>query len=215
MTSASARTRLERLLADRAALRTDLDERCAALLAQLRKHCPGAVPPPAPKPGGVSEPVAVDAKDVGRLLQAALAADDADGVVLLVDGDSELLVDPGRSRVRVGEGIVLVVLAVECDQTGPAEVTVPFAVGSDGGAAGMVMATEQVPRGPAIVTARWSEALVAMAWEALVAVTAGVSRHAGTDLDVAPLIPGALLAAPGSITLVPQARHETDRLGRS
>ncbi len=214
MTSASARTRLERLLADRAALRTDLDDRCAALLAQLRKRCPGAVPPPAPKPGGVSEPVAVDAKDVGRLLQAALAAGDGDGVVLLAEGDSELLVDPGRSRVRVGEGMVLVVLAVECDQTGPAEVTVPFAVGSDGATAGMVMATEQVPRGPAIVTGRWGEALVAMAWEALVAVMAGLSRHAGTDLDAAPLIPGALVAAPGSITVVPQARHETDRLGR-
>ena len=214
MTSASSRTRLERLLADRAALRTDLDDRCAALLAQLRKRCPGAVPPPAPEPGGVSEPVAVDAKDVGRLLQAALAAGDGDGVVLLAEGDSELLVDPGRSRVRVGEGMVLVVLAVECDQTGPAEVTVPFAVGSDGATAGMVMATEQVPRGPAIVTGRWGEALVAMAWEALVAVMAGLSRHAGTDLDAAPLIPGALVAATGSITVVPQARHETDRLGR-
>ena len=212
ITSAS---RLERLLAERAALRTPLDDRCAQLLAQLRKRCPGAVPPPAPKPGGLSEPVSVDAKELDQLLRAALAPGDGDDeVVLLADGDSELLVDPSRSRALVGEGMVLVVLGVECDQTGPAEVIVPFAVGSGDATAGMIMATEQVPRGPAIITGRWGEALVAMAWEALVGVTAGLSRHVGTDLDAAPLIPGALLAANGSIAVVPQARHQTDRPAR-
>jgi hypothetical protein len=215
MTSASTRTRLGRLLAERTALRTGLDDRCAALLAQLRKRCPGAVPPPPAEPGGVSEAVAVDAKEFDRLLQAALAeADGDDGVVLLVDGESELLVDPARSRARIGDGLILVVLGVECDQTGPVEVTVPFAVGSDAATAGMVMATEQVPRGPAVITVRWGEALVAMAWEALVAVTAGLSRHVGTDLDAAPLIPGALVAEPGSLTVVSQARHEADRLSQ-
>jgi hypothetical protein len=213
MTSASTRTRLGRLLAERTALRTGLDDRCAALLAHLRRWCPGAVPPPPAEPGGVSEAVAVDAKELDRLLQAALAEAD-DEVVLLVDGESELLVDPARSRARIGDGLILVVLGVECDQTGPVEVTVPFAVGSDAATAGMVMATEQVPRGPAIITVRWGEALVAMAWEALVAVTAGLSRHVGTDLDAAPLIPGALVAAPGSLTMVSQARHEADRLSR-
>lgn len=210
MTNAS---RLERLLAQRTALRTPLDERCARLLKQLREQCPGAVPPPPPKPGGLSEPIVVGATDLDRLLRAALSAEDADGVVLLTDGDSELLVDPARSRALIGEGVILVALGVECDQTGAAEVTVPFAVGSAQATAGMIMATERVPRGPAIVTGRWGEALVAMAWEALVGVTAGLSRHVGGDLDAAPLIPGALAAAPGSITVVPQARHRADRPG--
>jgi hypothetical protein len=215
MTNAFVRTRLERLLAERTALGTKLDDRCAKLLAQFRKQCPGAVPPPAPEPGGVSEPVAVKAKDLDRLLRAALSPEDADEeVVLLTDGDSQLLVDPARSRALIGEGMVLVVLGVDCDQTGPAEVVVPFAVGSEGATAGMIMATEQVPRGPAEVTGRWGEALVAVAWEALVGVTAGVSRHVGTDLDAAPLIPGALVATSGSITVVTQARHRADRLGR-
>jgi hypothetical protein len=214
MTTAPVRTRLERLLAERAALRTRLDDRCARLLEQLRRRCPGAVPPPPPPPGGISEPVTIDAEDLDRLLQTALAPEDGGDVLLLTDGDSELLVDPARCRARVGDGVVLVVLGVECDQTGPAQVVVPFAVGSEGATAGMVMATEQLPRGPAIVVGRWGEALVAMAWEALVAVAAGLSRHVGTDLDAAPLIPGALLASPGSLALVPQARHRADRPGR-
>jgi hypothetical protein len=216
MTNTFVPARLERLLAERTAVGTKLDDRCARLLAQFRKQCPGAVPPPAPEPGGVSEPVSVKAEDLDRLLRAALSPEDADEeVVLLTDGDSELLLNPARSRALIGESMVLVVLGVECDQTGPAEVVVPFAVGSEGATAGMIMATEHVPRGPAVVTGRWGEALVAMAWEALVAVTAGLSRHAGTDLDAAPLIPGALLAVKGAITVVPQARHQTDRLTRA
>jgi hypothetical protein len=215
MTNAFARIRLEQLLAERTALGSTLDDRCAKLLAQLRKQCPGAVPPPAPEPGGVSEPVAVKSKDLDRLLRAALSPETAgEEVVLLTDGDSELLVDPARSQALVDEGLVLVVLGVDCDQTGPAEVVVPFAVGSEGATAGMIMTTERVPRGPVVVTGRWGEALVAMAWEALVAVAAGLSRHVGADLDAAPLIPGALVATSGSITVVTQARHRADRLDR-
>ena len=133
--------------------------------------------------------------------------------MLLTDGDSERPVDLARSRALIDEGLVLVVLGVDCDQTGPAEVVVPFAVGSEGATAGMIMTTEPVPRGPAVVTGRWGEALVAMAWEALVAVTAGLSRHVGTDLDAAPLIPGALVATSGSITVVTQARHRRRSAG--
>ena len=152
MTNAFARIRLERLLAERTALGTTLDDRCAKLLAQFRKQCPGAVPPPAPEPGGVSEPVAVKGKDLDPLLRAALSADTAgEEVVLLTDGDSELLVNPARSRALIDEGLVLVVLGVNCDQTGPAEVVVPFAVGSEGATAGMIMTTERVPRGPVVV----------------------------------------------------------------
>jgi hypothetical protein len=206
---------LERLLSERAPLGTGLDEQCAALLAQLRERCPQAVPPPTPKPGELSDPVVVGITELQGLVQAALGGGTGDeGLVLLSDGDSELLVDPGRTRVLTADGVVLVVLGVECDQTGRVEVTVPFATGSEAATAGMVMATEQVPRGDPAVTARWAEALVAMAWEALLSVTAGLTRHAGTDLDAAPLLPGALLAGKDGVTVLPQARHEHDRLGR-
>jgi hypothetical protein len=37
--------------------------------------------------------------------------------------------------------------------------------------------------------------LVVLAWEALLSVTARLTRHAGTDVDAAQLIPSALRAA--------------------
>jgi hypothetical protein len=214
MTNLFVHRRLERLLAERAALGTTLDDHCAELLERLRKKCPEAVPPPKPKPGGLSEPVTVKTAQFQRLVRSALQAEGGEGPVLLVDGESELLVHPARTRVRTGEGVLLVVLRVECDQTGAVEVTVPFAAGTEDATAGMILATEQAPRGHPAVTGRWGQALVAMAWEALLSVAAGLTRHAGTDLDAAPLIPGALLAAKGGITVLPQARHETDRLAR-
>jgi hypothetical protein len=215
MTSLFVHGRLERLLAERAPLETQLDDRCAALLERLREQCPQAVPPPKPKPGGLSDPVVVATKDLEGLVQTALHSGTGDeGLVLLTDGESELLVDPARTRVLTGDGVVLVVLGVECDQTGAVEVTVPFAAGTEDATAGMILATEQAPRGHPAVTGRWGQALVAMAWEALLSVAAGLTRHAGTDLDAVPLIPGALLAAKDGITLLPQARHDTDRLAR-
>ena len=215
MTSPSVHRRLERLLAERAVLETPLDDRCADLIKRLREQCPQVIPPPRPKPGDLSDPIVVDTKDLERLIQSALYTEDADReFVLLTDGESELVVDPSRTRTLTGEGVILVVLGVECDQTGPAEATVTFAAGTENATAGMILATEQAPRGPEVICARWGAALVALAWEALLSVTAGLTRLLGTDLDGVPLIPGALLATRNGITVVPQARHEADRLGR-
>jgi hypothetical protein len=209
------RPQLERLLAERRDLNTALDEKCAQLLKQLRERCPDAVPPHSLKPGTLADPGVVKNDELDDLLRAALAGDAArDEPVLLVDGDSELIVDPAHSRVLTADGLILVVLGVDCDQTGPTEVTIPFGVGTEEANAGMIATTEQRPRGPEIVVGRWGEALIALAWEALISVLAGLTRHAGTDLDVAPLIPTGVTAAKGSIAVLPQARHEADRLGR-
>jgi hypothetical protein len=215
MSSLFANSRLEQLLTERAALKTPLDKRCAELLERLRKLCPDVLPPPTPKPGGLSDPIVIETGDLEPLIQTALQTTAADEVLLLTDAESELLVDPARTRVLTTEGLVLVVLAVECDQTGPAEVTVPFATGTESRTTGMILATEQTPRGPELLTGRWGPALTALAWEALLSVTAGLTRHAGTDLDTAPLIPGALLATRNGITVLPQARHETERRRRA
>lgn len=215
MTTLFVRQRLERMFAERAERETPLDDRCAQLLERLRTQCPQTVPPPKPKPGGLSDPVVVKTGELQQLVRAALQGEAGEGPVLLVDGESELLVDPDRARVLTGEGVVVVVLRVECDQTGAVEVTVPFAAGTQDATAGMILATEQAPRGHPAVTGRWGQALVAVAWEALLSVTAGLTRHVGTDLDAAPLIPGALLAARDGITVLPQARHEADRLART
>jgi len=213
MRSPLARPQLERLLAERSELQTRLDERCEALVERLRKQCPDAVPPPAPKPGMLAEPVVVADDDLESLFRAALEPNGGgEGPFVLGDGDSELVLEPLRSRLVPGDGLLLAVLGVDCHQTGPAEVTVAFGIGTEDTYAGMIATTERRPRGPEVVVERWGEALVALAWEALLSVLAGLTRHAGTDLDRAPLIPAAVTAARGSISVVPQARHDADRL---
>src|SRR6266540_3811980 len=86
MTSLFVHRRLERLLAERAALGTPLDDHCAQLLERLRKECPEAVPPPKPKPGGLSDPVMVKTEQFQHLVRSALEAEDGEGPVLLIDG---------------------------------------------------------------------------------------------------------------------------------
>lgn len=198
------------MLASRAARGTEFDAQCKRLVAEVRRRCPGALKDEPVKPGEPIAPVTLSDKDLGGLVCAALAGGGGP-TVLLSDGDSELLLHAGDTAVVARDGLVLVALTVECDQTGPRQVTVPFAVGSVGSAAGLVAVTEPVPRGPWEVVGVWGEALVALAWRALLEVATGVSRHAGGDVDAMPLLPGALDATPGSLNVTPQARHEIDR----
>jgi hypothetical protein len=132
--------------------------------------------------------------------------------VVWQEADAEVVVHLDRTRVRVTDGLVLVGLTLECDQTGLAEVVVPFAVGTDEHPAGLVAATEAKPRGPAVLVDRWGEAIVATAWGALVEAATAVAGERGSDLDGAPLRAGALVAQAGRIAVVPQARHPFERL---
>ena len=120
-------------------------------------------------------------------------------------------ISTGRGSVR-GEGLVLVALTLECDQTGIAEVVVPFAVGTDEQPAGLVAASETKPRGPDVLVDRWGEAIVATAWRALIEAATSVAKERGSDLDGAPLRAGALVAGKTGIAIVPQARHPFEGL---
>jgi hypothetical protein len=204
---------LRELLATRAPARTEIDERCKRLLAQLRKTCPDALPPDPIEPSTLAPAITLKGEELEGLVRAALAGADGDPAVVLVDGDSELVVHLQRTRLAVRVGLVLVGLTVECDQTGRVEVVVPFAVGVPDRPAGLVAVTETRPRGPDVIVRRWGDALTALAWRALLDVATGISRHAGADLDAAPLVPGALLAEDGALAVVPQARHSFDRTG--
>jgi hypothetical protein len=68
-----------------------------------------------------------------------------------VRGESQLAVGLTGIRVTTQEGLVGVVLPVRCDQTGRAEVTVTFAVGSEKQPAGLFAAAHRGRPGP-----RWS-----------------------------------------------------------
>ncbi len=177
---------------------------------------PVTVPPLAA--GEAAGQVALDAGRLTELFQVALAADIAtvDGTaptqVVWYDGDSEVLVHLDRTRVVVQPGLVLIAMTLESAQTGAGELLVPFAVGSPGSPAGMVVVTEPRPRGPAALADRWGGAVTAAAYRALLDVSHAVSLLTGVDEAGARLIPGALLVDATTVQVVPQARHAFDQI---
>jgi hypothetical protein len=141
------------------------------------------------------------ATDVFRVaLQGAAAPDEASPTdeVVWVDGDSELLVFPLQARLVCRDALVLVGIPVSSEQSGDAEIVVPFAVG----APGLVMATESSPRGPEAIVRRWGEPLIAAAWDALMAVVASLAAHGAAHAGDEIQIPVELSVAPGSLRVV-------------
>lgn len=127
--------------------------------------------------------------------------------VVWVDGDSELAVGIAAVRVETGRGFVLVTIPVRCDQTGPAEVHVTFAVGEPGRPAGLYAATQRRPRGPALVVDTWGESLVAFAWQVLLGLVTGLAGATGKDARGNRLVPVELEVTGDGLAIVPMARH--------
>jgi hypothetical protein len=106
------------------------------------------------------------------------------------DAGAELLLYPGRASLAVETGLLLATIPIFTEQTGSADVVVPFAVGSADTNAGLAMATRSRPSGPDAVLDRWSDPLVNAAWQALLVVAIDA---------VAPARPAALAAERGML----------------
>jgi hypothetical protein len=200
------------------------DAECQKLLAQLRKQCPELFPAEPLPPGKVGPPLPVSSTDLPALARTALRA--ASGLppapsageapvagVNWVDGDRELYVAVDQVDVELAPGAVAVTIPVRCDQTGATEVDVSFAVGLPDRPLGLVVATEDRPRGPAAIIDVWGEALVARAWQCLLDVAAGVSAASGSDSAGTPLIGSALHSDGKTLSITPQARFAFDVSG--
>lgn len=186
-------------------------EQCKRLLAELRKTCPGLVPPDPLGAGQVGPEIPLDPKTAQTLVQAALKPVRAD-TILLQDGDNELLVEVSGVALNFGDGTVVVSIPVRCDQVRRAVIQVPFALGSSKRRAGLIAATEAAPRGPAVVVQLWGEALTALAWQALLGVSSALAAESGRDVDGAGLIPVALTATKDGLQILTMARHAFDRV---
>ena len=173
---------------------------------------PGGKPLP---PGATAPPVQLSPQQSGAMFATSFAATmgapappspaGAPPAVVWRDGEHELLIYPGRARLLLQDGFALVGISVYAEQTGAVEIAVPFAVGRPSAPTGLMIATEPVPRGPALLAERWGDQLIAAAWHALLNLAAGVAAAAGTDTGGAPLIPVSLTADPGGLTVLPQA----------
>jgi hypothetical protein len=186
-------------------------EQCKRLLAELRKTCPGLIPPDPLGAGQVGPELPIDPKTAVALLQAALKPARGD-TILLREGDNELLVEVAKIDLRFGDGVVIVAIPVRCDQVRRAIVQVPFAIGSSKRRSGLIAATESAPRGPLVITEIWGEALTALAWQALLGVAAALAAESGRDVDGASLIPVGLTATDAGLQILTMARHPFDRI---
>lgn len=183
----------------------------ARLLALLLKLVPGlTVTTPLPA-GTVGPEVPIDAPSLERLFVTA-GIQGGGGTIIWQNNLSELQVFASQIKLQVLEGLLVVSIPVSCDQVKSAIIQVPFAVGSAAAPAGILVATEEMPRGPDSIVKIWGEALVAFAWHALLTVLTKVASKAGVDEDGAALIPVAITAGADGIKILTQARQSFDRV---
>src|SRR5262245_8704400 len=199
--------------APRPAAARAISAECKRLLEQLRQRCPDALPPDPLPHGTVGPELPFKADEVSRLAVAIAVDGGAPAVVWSKDG-SELLVFAGKVRVQLASGLVLVTIPVQCAEAGSAMIQVPFAVGDERRPAGLLVATEERPRGPAAVVDLWGDALIAFAWKILMGVATQASAASGADESGAGLIPAAIVAQPDGLRVQTMARFAFDRARR-
>jgi hypothetical protein len=128
--------------------------------------------------------------DVARYLAVRLAGTTADGSappasvparVVWVDHGDEVLVHLDSTTTQIAGRSLLVSIELECDQTGRTPLVVAFALPLDE-AAGLVLATDEYPRGNGLLAARWGPAVQSAAWSALLTLA---GDHAA-ERDLAP-----------------------------
>lgn len=205
----------------------DLEAACRRHLEFVRKNCPDLLPRDPVPPGTPVEPVPVPPDRATDLVRTAVRATAATtlgqrpdrpppSAVTWTDGGDSLLVLLDTVRVSTTEGVVSVGVDVACDQLWAAtgeprgHVDVDLVVGTGDRPTGLLAAATR-PRGPAVVVDRWHDALVALAWQALLDTAAGLSAATGSDPDGTPLVPTRWVASRSGIDVGPQARHPFDR----
>ena len=127
--------------------------------------------------------------------------------VVWVEGENELAVGIAGVDVKLGDGLIRVLIPVRCDQSGQARVEVLFATGSPTEPAGLYAATARRPNGPEIVVAAWGDALVAFAWQCVLDLVAGIAAATGKDARGNLLVPVELAVSARGIQILPMARH--------
>lgn len=108
----------------------------------------------------------------GTPANGAAAPGQRQNTVIWIDNGDEVLVHLDSVRTTILDGMILVSVDLESDQTGRATMVVPFAVGKPGDPAGLVAVTEEFPRGNGVLASRWGSAIQAAAWSSLLSLAA-------------------------------------------
>jgi hypothetical protein len=149
---------------------------------------PGPEPEPPPSPPGDGPVPRVPDRLAPAALQTALAirmagtpfagsvsAPDPERPsprrVVWVDGGDEVLVHLDSLRTKIREAELFVALDLESDEHGRHTIVVPLALDGTGETAGLLVATDDLPRGHAPLAARWGAAVQEAVWSSLLALS--------------------------------------------
>ena len=164
--------------------------------------------------------VTLKAAEATRLLRSIIhfVADvpaDSSPIVVWEHEGSELWVDISTTALTCIPGVIKVAVKVGCDQLpAPAVITVPFGVGTPEAPTGLVMSSLSRLDGPDVVTGRWTAALTAYAWEAILELARRMCAELGKDAAGLPLIPGSIAAGSQLLVVQPMARNDLSGLRR-
>jgi hypothetical protein len=137
-------------------------------------------------------PDQLDEKTLTGHLTMRLAGSPADGSrspsqtpgkVIWIENGDEVLVHLDSMQTVILDGVILVSVDLESDQTGRTTMVVSFAVGKADDPAGLIAVTDEFPRGNGVLASRWGRALQAAAWSSLLALA---TDHAA-ERSAAPL----------------------------
>lgn len=116
------------------------------------------------------------------------------GQVIWVDAGSEVLVHLDSTAAHLADGLLLVSVDFECDQTGRTPLVAAFGMNHGADAAGLFCTTDELPRGNGILASRWGRIFQDALWAAL---TGLISDHANERK----LFPLALISSKGTLQL--------------
>jgi hypothetical protein len=105
------------------------------------------------------------------------------GPVVWVDRGDEVLVHLESMQVLIQGTSVLISVDLESDQTGRQPLVVVFSLGNGGDTAGLVATTDELPRGNALLAARWGRQLQEAVWASFI----NVSQTHASERRLAPL----------------------------
>ena len=149
-----------------------------AIYRRVLRPSPGPPTPPPPPPPPRKVPDQFNETGLAATLSLRLAGTPANGSrlaaeavppqkVVWVDNGDAVLVHLDSTQVRLLDKTLLCSVDLETDQTGRTPLVVVFAMGDPSDPAGLVVSTDQYPRGNGLLAARWGKALQAAVWASL------------------------------------------------
>ena len=177
-----------------------------AVMEGIRLEVSDALPQKPITAGNAGADVPLTSKAFSQLIQLA-ATDRSEGQDSVVwdDGVNELIVHASRTKAVIKDGEIRIDIPVAADGL-RTTMQIPFAVGSKERVAGLVVATLSRPAGPPVISQIWGDALLAFAYGSLMDVVASVTGALGHDTRNDRLVPRALIARRGRLTIETQAR---------